>query len=80
MTKTELTIPDELHVGTQNRSRKLRESTKRMKTSKIRPMILTSYQSTIYAGRNRTLRDVSKVRLLGLEPKTYGLKVRCSTD
>ena len=29
------------------------------------------------------MRDVagkSKVRLLGLEPRTYGLKVRCSTD
>ena len=25
-------------------------------------------------------RAVSEVRLLGLEPKTYGLKVRCSTD
>ncbi len=25
-------------------------------------------------------RDVAKVRLLGLEPRTYGLKVRCSTD
>ena len=29
------------------------------------------------------MRDVSRkneVRLLGLEPRTYGLKVRCSTD
>ncbi len=24
--------------------------------------------------------DLTEVRLLGLEPRTYGLKVRCSTD
>ena len=32
------------------------------------------------AGLSETRRDVAKVRLLGLEPRTYGLKVRCSTD
>ncbi len=32
------------------------------------------------AGLSEKMRDVAKVRLLGLEPRTYGLKVRCSTD
>jgi hypothetical protein len=30
--------------------------------------------------RSTRRRHLQKVRVLGLEPKTYGLKVRCSTD
>ena len=29
---------------------------------------------------DRLLTGLEKVRLSGLEPETYGLKVRCSTD
>ncbi|TVS09575.1 MAG: hypothetical protein EA424_26825, partial [Planctomycetaceae bacterium] len=37
-------------------------------------------QVVTLSGLGKTGRDVAKVRLLGLEPRTYGLKVRCSTD
>jgi hypothetical protein len=30
--------------------------------------------------RRKAVATWKKMRLLGLEPKTYGLKVRCSTD
>ena len=43
--------------------------------------LVTTHQSEIFEDDRKACKDgMNAVRLLGLEPRTYGLKVRCSTD
>ena len=43
----------------------------------VNPPSLISLPSTFCGLQHQIVKELTNVRLLGLEPRTYGLKVRC---
>ena len=53
---------------------------KAMSNTSSNSLPAASHESSGESSQPVDRKDKSEVRVLGLEPKTYGLKVRCSTN